>query len=395
MSMAQGPSRLVLTVIKNLTQTSRREEKAMATNLVTLIMQFLTPDMIGRIANTLGVGRSDTATAVDAAVPALLAALTGVATQPGGPQKLANAAKQESGVLDRFGSMLGGGGQMSFVDRGSQMLSSLLGDRDQSALANAVGKYSGLQTGPSSSLLGALVPVVMGTIAQQQGGRVDAGSIANLLTNQKDNIAAALPSGLSRLLGGTDLLEPLGDTVRRTTAAGGEAARAAAAAVARTADDTRRSAQAAVPSTNWLMWAILALAIAALLFYLLARPGEQVVQQGVTTEQNIIVGGLNLNQQVTDSIGSLRTTLNGITNAASAQAALPRLQQATAQLDKVSGVLGQLSTGQRTVLAGLINPVMPALNQLIDRVLAIPGVAEIIKPTIDTLKARLAVLAAA
>jgi hypothetical protein len=395
MSMAQGPSRLVLTVIKNLTQTSRREEKAMATNLVTLIMQFLTPDMIGRIANTLGVGRSDTATAVDAAVPALLAALTGVATQPGGPQKLANAAKQETGVLDRFGSMLGGGGQTSFVDRGSQMLSSLLGDRDQSALANAVGKYSGLQTGPSSSLLGALVPVVMGTIAQQQGGRVDAGSIANLLTNQKDNIAAALPSGLSRLLGGTDLLEPLGDTVRRTTAAGGEAARAAAAAVARTADDTRRSAQAAVPSTNWLMWAILALAIAALLFYLLARPGEQVVQQGVTTEQNIIVGGLNLNQQVTDSIGSLRTTLNGITNAASAQAALPRLQQATAQLDKVSGVLGQLSTGQRTVLAGLINPVMPALNQLIDRVLAIPGVAEIIKPTVDTLKARLAVLAAA
>src|SRR4029079_13115327 len=207
MSMAQGPSRLVLTVIKNLTQTSRREEKAMATNLVTLIMQFLTPDMIGRIANTLGVGRSDTATAIDAAVPALLAALTGVATQPGGPQKLANAAKQESGVLDRFGSMLGGGGQMSFVDRGSpmtsavlrdrgsQMLSSLLGDRDQSALANAVGKYSGLQTGPSSSLLGALAPVVMGTIAQQQGGRVDAGSIANLLTNQKDNIAAALPSG--------------------------------------------------------------------------------------------------------------------------------------------------------------------------------------------------------
>ena len=59
----------------------------MATNLVTLIMQFLTPDMIGRIANTLGVGRSDTATAVDAAVPALLAALTGVATQPGGDRK--------------------------------------------------------------------------------------------------------------------------------------------------------------------------------------------------------------------------------------------------------------------------------------------------------------------
>lgn len=180
--------------------------------------------------------------------------------------------------------------------------------------------------------------------------------------------------------------------MRRTAAAGGDATRAAAAAVARTADDTRRSAAAA--STNWLLWAIPALAIAGLLFYLLARP-EQVVQQGVTAAQNITVGGLNLSQQVTDSIGTLRTTLNGITDPASAQAALPRLQQAAAQLDRVSGVVGQLSTSQRTALAGLINPVMPAINQLIDRVLAIPGVADVVKPTIDTLKAKLAVLAAA
>lgn len=366
----------------------------MATNLVTLIMQFLTPDMVGRIANTLGIGRSDTSTAVDAAVPAILAALTGVAARPGGPQKLANAVKQESGVLDRFAGILGGDNQRSFIDRGSQTLSSILGDRDQSALANAVGKYSGLGSSTSGSLLGALAPVVMGAIAQQQGNRIDSGGIANLLTSQKDSIVAALPSGFGRLLGGTDLLEPFGDAMRRPATAGGDATRAAAAAVARTAADARRSAVPA-SSTNWLLWAIPALAIAVLLFYLLARPAEQVVQQGVTTAQNITVGGLNLSQQVTDSIGSLRTTLNGITDAASAQAALPRLQQTTVQLDKVSGVLGQLSTSQRTALAGLVNPVMPAINQLIDRVLAIPGVADIIKPTIDTLKAKLAVLAAA
>jgi hypothetical protein len=302
--------------------------------------------------------------------------------------------KQEGGVLDKFASMLTGGDQSSLVDRGSQTLSSLLGDRDRSALANAVSKYSGLQAGPSSSLLGALAPVIMGTIAQQQGGRVDAGSITSLLTNQKDNIAAALPSGLSRLLGGTDLLEPLGDAVRRTTAAGGEAARAAAAAVARTADDTRRSAQAAAPSTNWLIWAIPALAVAALLLYLLARPGEQVVQQGVTTAQNITVAGMNVGKQVTDTIAGLRATLGSITDPDSAQAALPRLREASAQLDRVTGVLGQLSTSQRAALAGLVSPVTLTLNQLFDRVLMIPGVADIVKPTIDALKAKLAVLAA-
>ena len=37
---------------------------------------------------------------------------------------------------------------------------------------------------------------------------------------------------------------------------------------------------------------------------------------------------------------------------------------------------------------------MPSINQLFDKVLAIPGVADIIKPTIDTLKAKLAMLTA-
>jgi hypothetical protein len=358
-------------------------------------MQYLTPDMIGRIANTLGIGRSDTSSAVAAAVPALLAAFTGVAERPGGPQKLANAVKQESGVLDRFTSVLGGGNQNAIVDRGSQMLSSLLGSGDQSALANAVGKFSGLGSSASSSLLGALAPVVLGTIAQQQGNRIDAGNVASLLTSQKESIAAALPSGFGKMLSGTDLLEPLGDAIRRTAGAGGEATRAAAAAVARTADNTRRSAEAAATSTNWLLWAIPALAVVALLLYLFTRPAEQLVQQGVTTAQNITVGGMNVGKQVTDTIAGLRTTLSSITDPASAQAALPQLREATAQLDKVTGVLGQLSTSQRAVIAGLINPVMSTLNQLFDRVLTVPGVAEIIKPTIDALKAKLAVLAAA
>lgn len=368
----------------------------MATNLVSLIMKFLTPDMIGRLAGTLGLDRNDTSSAVEAGVPGLLAALAGVATRPGGPQKLADAAKQEVGTLDKFAGMLGTTGQSSVTERGSNLLASLLGDRDETALASAVGKYSGLGSAAGGSLLGALAPLVMGAIGQQQGGRgLDAGSIAGLLTSQKDNIAAAIPSGFGRLLGGTGLLDSFGDAAKKAAMAGGETTRAAAASVARTIDDTRRSGVAAASgSTNWLLWAIPALAIAALLIYLLGRPAEQVVQQGSTAVQSLTVGGVDLGRQVTDSIGNLRTTLGSITDTTSAQAALPRLQAATAQIDKVSGMVGQLSDGQRKVLAGLVSPVMPALNQLFDRVLTIPGVADIIKPTIDTLKARLATLLA-
>jgi len=108
----------------------------------------------------------------------------------------------------------------------------------------------------------------------------------------------------------------------------------------------------------------------------------------------LTVGGIDIGKQVTDSISGVRSTLNGVTDAASAQAALPRLQTATSQIDKVNGMLAQLSDGQRKMLAGLVSPGMSTLNQLFDKVLAIPGVAEIIKPTIDTLRAKLASLTA-
>jgi hypothetical protein len=115
---------------------------------------------------------------------------------------------KEMGTLDKFASMLGSAGASSVTDRGSNILTSLLGDRDQTALANSVGKYSGLGSAAGDSVLGMLAPLVMGAIGQQQGSRgLDASSITNLLTSQKDNIAAAIPSGFGRLLGGTGLLD--------------------------------------------------------------------------------------------------------------------------------------------------------------------------------------------
>ena len=363
----------------------------MAVNLASLIMQFLTPDMIGRIASALGLDRTNTQTAIGAAVPGLLAGLSGVATQPGGAQKLVDAVRQQTGALGSFAKMVGDSGQSSLIEKGSQLLSSLLGGRDQTALAGAIGKYAGLGQSASGSLLGMLAPIVMGTIGQQQGTRsLDAGAITSLLSSQKDNIVAALPAGFANLLGGTGLLDSLGGAARAATAAAGQAARVTTSAARAVGDTGRRAAV----SLNWLYWLIPLLAILAVLIYLFAKPAEQVAQQGVTAVQGLTVGGLDIGKQVTDSITNLRTTLAGITDAASAQAALPKLREVTTQIDKVDGLLAQLSPEQRKVLAGIVNPLMPSLNQLFDKVLAIPGVAELLKPTIDALRAKLAVLTA-
>jgi Bacterial protein of unknown function (DUF937) len=374
---------------------SNRGEAAMATNLVSLVMQFLTPELIGRIATALGLDRNNTQTAIGAVVPALLAAFSHTATQPGGAQRLVDAARQQTGTLGNFANMLGTGGQSLLLEKGSQMLSALLGGQEQNSLGQAVAKFAGLSQGPAGSLLGMLAPVVLGTIGQQrqQGRSLDAGGITDLLASQKDNIAAALPSGFSTLLGGTGLLDALGGAARTATAAGSEAARGAASTARVVGDTGRHAADAATSaSRNWLYWLIPIAAVAALLIYLFARPAEQVAQQKVTTAQSLMVGGLDVGKQVTDSITSLRTTLSSVTDTASAQAALPQLRDVTAQIDKVDGLIGQLSPEQRKTLAGVVNPVMSTLNGLFDKVLAIPGVADVLKPTIDLLKDRLAAL---
>ena len=53
-------------------------------------------------------------------------------------------------------------------------------------------------------------------------------------------------------------------------------------------------------------------------------------------------------------------------------------------------MIGQLSPEQQKGVAGMVNPVKPTLNQLFDKLL--DWVAEILRPTIDSLKGRLAAL---
>ena len=376
-------------------------------NLVSLVMQFLTPDLIGRIAAALGLDRNMVQSAITAVVPALLAGLTGAAAKPGGAQNVVDAIKQQSGVLDSFAKTLGSGGQSSLIDTGSRLLTSLLGGQDQSALAGAMAKFSGLTQSASGSLLGMLAPIVMGTIGKHIGARnLDANSVASLLGAQKDQIAQALPSSFSNLLGGTRLLDSLGTAAGTATAAAGQTARVAAAATdqaaqyassaARSVGTTGQRAVGAATSAipTWLYWLVPLVILAGVLWYLFNNQPEQVTQQPATPASSVVVGGVDVSKQLSDSLAAIRTSLQGITDEASAKAALPNLQEVKTQVDKVTSLVGQLSPEQRKIIVGLVGPAMATLNQLFDKVLAIPGVGEVLKPTIDALKANLTTLAA-
>jgi hypothetical protein len=133
--------------------------------------------------------------------------------------------------------------------------------------------------------------------------------------------------------------------------------------------------------------------VAGILWYLLADHTTQVAQQPTvvpTQTQSVVFGGVDVGKQISDSLGELRASLASITDAASANTALPKLQQATAQIDKVAFTVRQLPADQRQVADGLVASSMATINQLFDKVLAIPGVAEVVRPTIASLKTKLA-----
>ena len=64
----------------------------MAVNLVRMVMQYLTPDRIGRIAAAFNLDSKSAQSVAEVSVPSLLAGLASLALQPGGAQTTTLAA---------------------------------------------------------------------------------------------------------------------------------------------------------------------------------------------------------------------------------------------------------------------------------------------------------------
>ena len=377
----------------------------MSINIVSLAAQFLTPDMIARIASALGVDKSLAGKAISAAVPSLLGGLAGVAGTQDGAQKLFQAVTQQPpSVLDSLAGMIGGSGQASLVESGTKALGSLLGPAVVSGLGGALSKYTGLGGTASSSLLGLLAPVVMGTLGKQaSAGSLNAGGLASLLASQATNISAALPSGFADTLRGTGLLNSFG--------AGVAGANQAAQPAYSSAD---RAVKQASGFPGWAQWALPVAAIAALAWWFLGNNASNVAQQAksVTTQasqsaqtvadaarsaatqtaqslQNLVVGGVDIGSSLQRTVDGLRTALQGVKDVDTAKAALPTLQEATTQFDRLGGLVNQLPAGGKTAIATFLTSIRPAIDEAFNKVLAIPGVSAVAKPTIDTIKGNL------
>jgi hypothetical protein len=381
----------------------------MATNLVSVVMQFLTPDMIAKIASSLGIDRSVMQKAIGGAVPALLASLADVASTPNGARQLASTlAQQQTGSLESLKDLIGGSGPNTLAETGSSMLSGLFGGTALDTIAQSIGKFAGVDAGSGKSIVGMLGPVIFGALGQQQrSAGLDAGGLASLLGSQKDQIAASIPSGLADQLSAAGLIDRAVGGVRSGAAAASAAGSRIAGASERTFAGASQSAHAATraPSASqWPYWLVGVAILGGLAWYTLGRPGRDTIaemprpaatQTVGMAPSDMTIGGVNLANQVNSSVGTLRSVLPTITDSASAQAALPKLREATAQLNEVSNLAPKLTPEGKSALAKLIVVATPAINQMCDKVLATPGVEGIAKPAIDELRGKLDALSRA
>ncbi|WP_181257236.1 DUF937 domain-containing protein [Pseudaminobacter soli (ex Li et al. 2025)] len=396
----------------------------MATNLISHIMQFLTPDTMSRIGTLVGLDGNVTEQATSAIVPALLGGFAKIATTPDGARKLYDTvARQPTGTFDNLTQMLAGSDRKTLVENGLNTVSSLLGGSATQTLAGAVSKFAGTNQSAASSLMGVLAPVVTGALAKETVARgLDVSGLAQLLKSQSSHIQAALPPGFTDILKGAGLL---GDI-----AAPPPPRAAATTATSPTVDiQAQRAAaaqQAPSSSANWL-WVIPAILIAGGAWWWFGErnqpAGPQVAQQQPTTEPhqgvdpgmtagipggdlktratqalaalNAVPGGSDIAKQTATALDTVKTSLSQVSDAASAQTAVPKLQEADAELGKVNGLAAQLPATGRTALATLISANLPTINAELDKVLALPGVEPILKQPVDTLRSNLETLSKA
>jgi len=267
----------------------------MTENLVSAVSRFLTPEMIGRIASVAGLDRSTTQSAVGACVPAILSGLSDAAAKPGGARQIVDAiAEQPAGMLSNLSQMLGSTSMPA--EKGTGLLSTLLGGGVLNTLVSTLSRFVGIGEGSTRTLMGLLAPVILGVLGREQrAAGLESGGLARMLIGQKDQIAAAMPVGLSDLLSSRVRMQEGAETIREgrgytegraydapETGVGHRATTSGTAGV-------RRPVETREPESNWswAYWVVPLLALGGLLWYLLpgSHTGTDRTATAPTTQQ--------------------------------------------------------------------------------------------------------------
>jgi hypothetical protein len=270
-------------------------------------------------------------------------------------------------MLGSLEGMLGGAGKDQLMKSGSSILGSLLGQGGVDSLLGGLTKNTGIGSAAAASLLPLVGQMALGGIAKSASG-MDATGLANMLTSQKNSFTTPAPA--------VETPRATAPSAPAPAAAGG----------------------------GLLRWIIPLAAVLAALWYFMSG-SQQPATTTTTTEQKpaettapaaataVVIDGIDVGSTLTKTMTDLTGTLGGITDAATATAAVPKLQDAQKAVDGLAAVAGKMSAEQKTMVGGLITAAMPALRAAADKALAAAGVGDIAKPIVDGILTKIEALA--
>jgi len=369
-----------------------------------------------QLGGMLGTSEADTGNLLKASLPAILAGLGSVASKKDGADKLAQAIGGiDPGMLGNLGKMLGG----ADAKKGGDLLSGLLGNNMLTSLLPLLAKFVKLDSSLITKALGLIAPLVLSSIGSAfKGQKIDGSGISRLFSEQKGNIASAIPAGLS--LASLPGLESLGDVGKMASQAVNQAGRAAG-----------KAAQEASGGLGKLLLPLLALAaiIGGIIWFMnngakkvedaakgavkgAVKAGEKVVAGATEAAKEVVTAGekavAGATEAAKDMIGeisvpgfsdlqkgfsgmfdSVGPKLQGIKDAASAEAALPDLESAITGLDGMVKTLGGMPDVAKSAVSTMVKGQLDKLAPVIDGILGMPGMGEKVVSVLNSLKDKL------
>jgi hypothetical protein len=172
-----------------------------STSLFDALGPLLSGANVSRIASALGIDERKATSALQVAMPALVAALHRNASSADGLSSLTGALDRnhDGSVLDDLAGFLSGGGSSD----GASILAHILGDR-RDTVARSVGRSTGLDAASVMKLLSLVAPLVLGALARARaahpGGSASVSDVLADATARMQQRSPDLASSLGSLL---------------------------------------------------------------------------------------------------------------------------------------------------------------------------------------------------
>ncbi len=377
-------------------------------DLMDMVKGAVSKQIMGQIGGILGTDEKKTKSVFETASGSILGGLIKKAGNPQGARDVFDMAqKQDTGILDKLGDILGGDGpDESFTKSGGGILDGVFGS-NQTSMLGTLAKFLGLKDNMMGSLMKILAPIVMAVIGKHiKNKALDAVGLGSFLGEQKKSLGF-MPSQLTEGLGFGNLLGNVSDQ--------GKAAVGAAVGAAHKAGDAgRAAANDAAKAGGGLVKLLLPLLILAALAFVAWKFLLPMINGGVDKAKDTVaqvgdgikdaagsmtIPGLDLDgiegfdmgslgdagPQLVKGMGGITSGFEGLKDAAGAGELATKIKDFTGSIDGMG--LANLPDAGKASAKGLIGKFIETITGLLGG--QGDGIKGILEPVVNALKAKL------